>query len=73
MLRLPLLGTPLPLIPRLRHTSAVAAPASCSRRIAMTCTSMIVIASSSVPLPGGRTLLKSGGVCGAQVTQLTAP
>lgn len=33
-------GQQTPLIPCLRHTSAVAAPASCSRRIAIVCSSL---------------------------------
>src|SRR5437764_10385820 len=55
-------------MPCLRHTSAVFAPASCSCRIAMICSSLNRLRFIVRPPSGGRTLLKSGGASGAQVT-----
>src|SRR5205809_4430424 len=54
-------------MPCLRHTSAVFAPASCSCRIAMICSSLNRLRFIVRPPSGGRTLLKSGGASGAQV------
>src|SRR5947207_13393413 len=54
-------------VPCLRHTSAVFAPASCSCRIAMICSSLNRLRFIVRPPSGGRTLLKSGGASGAQV------
>src|SRR5579871_1114908 len=54
-------------MPYLRHTSAVAAPASCSRRIPMICSSLN-LDGRIVRLPfGRRTLPKTGGGLRAQV------
>src|SRR6187200_3446465 len=58
-------------MPCLRHTSAVGLPTSCSRRIAMICSSLNRLRFIVRLLPGLRTLPKSGGVLGAQVTTTT--
>src|SRR5439155_13116267 len=60
-------------MPCLRHTSAVFAPASCSCRIAMICSSLSRLRFIVRPPSGGRTLLKSGGASGAQVSRHDAP
>src|SRR5215469_3850099 len=54
-------------MPCLRHTSTVFAPASCSRRIAIICSSLNRLRFIVRPPLGGRTLLKSEGVSGAHV------
>ena len=66
VLRLPLVKGCL-LTPCLRQTSAVFAPASCSRSTAMICSSVNLVRFIVCPPSGGRTLPKSGGVSGAQV------
>src|SRR5947208_15454373 len=58
-------------MPCLRHTSAVFAPASCSCRTAMICSSLNRLRFIVRPPSGGRTLLKSGGASGAQVKRMT--